>query len=286
MNLKKLLQKMAQEEQQFRKRKFIAPATKNGKVCTRMSGIVYAFDFENERFEGWGLFKPVSEKKAKLVKEASLHKVDQYLKLLKAFRFRLIYKLSETTWLAYPINESDARQRLGKVEPVLVRLVTEGKDFEQIVARFDGAAFWFDKLDRKGDPFLAEDLRTALKEEKLVGDLNIKGLTPETKTTYDIAVDRRILFLKEFHNTSDEGRLKTALKTGGGSLEDFEDKGEYWVVNWTTSNGEKHHSAIRKENLTVMSAGICLAGEDDRFDLQSLVAVVEDRPEWVDRDYY
>ncbi len=277
---------MAQEEQTFRKRKFIAPATKRGKVCTRMSGMIYTFDIENSDFEGWGLFKPVSEKKAKLVKEADIHAVDQYLKLLKAYRLRLVYKLFGSTWLAYPVNESDALQRLGKVKPVLVRLVTAGKDFDQIVARFDGAAFWFDKLDRKADPFLAKDLREALKDEKLVGDLNIKGLTPETKTTYDIAVDRRILLLKEFQESTDEGRLKAALKTGGGSLEDFEDRGEYWVVNWTTSNGEKHHSAIQKENLTVMSAGICLAGEDDRFDLQSLVAVVEDRPGWVERDYY
>lgn len=273
---------MAQEEKQFRKRKFIAPATKSGKVCTRMSGIVYNFDFEDESFEGWGLFKAVSERKAKLVKEADIQMIDQYLKLFKAFRLRLIYKLEDFTWLAYPVNESDARQRLGKVEPLLVRLVTEGKDFEQIVARFDGVAFWFDKLDRKADPFLAEDLRAALKEEKLVEELDIKGLTPETKTTYDMAVDRRILLFKEFQSKTDEGRLKAALKTGGGSLDDFEDRGEFWVVNWTTSNGEKHHSAIQKDNLTVMSAGICLAGEDDRFDLQSLVAVVEDRPEWVD----
>ncbi|MEZ4884926.1 MAG: hypothetical protein R3E32_09390 [Chitinophagales bacterium] len=281
MNLKKLLQKVAEEEQSFRKKKFIAPATKNGKVCTRMSGMVYTFDVEDESFEGWGLFKPVSERKAKMVKEASIVMVDQYLKLLKSFRMRLVYQLSGSTWLAYPINESDVLQRLGKVEPVLVRLVTEGNAFEQIVARFDGSAFWFHQLDRKADPFLAEDLRTALKEEKMLSDLSIKGLTPETKTAYDMAVDQRILQYKKMREATEEGRLEMALKTGGGSLNDFEDRGEYWLVNWTTSNGEKHHSAIRKENLTVMSAGICLSGEDDRFDLQSLVAVVEDRPDWM-----
>lgn len=281
MNLKKLLQKVAEEEKAFRKRKFIAPAMKSGKVCTRMSGMVYTFDFEDTSFEGWGLFKPVSEQKAKMVKEADFVMVDQYLKLLKAFRMRLVYKLNGNTWLAYPVNESDALQRLGNVKPVPVHLVTEGSDFEQIVARFDGSNFWFQELDRKADPFLAEDLRAALKEEKLLSDLTIKGLTPEIKTVYDMAIDRRILLYKEFKASTDEGRLDAALKTGGGSLDGFQDRGDYWLVNWKTSNGEQHHSAIQKENLTVMSAGICLDGEDDRFDLQSLVAVVEDRPDWV-----
>lgn len=281
MNLKKILQKVAAEEKSFRKRKFIAPVIKSGKVRTKMSGMVYTFNFENTDFEGWGLFKPVSEQKVKMVKEADFVMIDQYLKLLKAFRMRLAYKLRGNTWLAYTVNESDALQRLGKVKPVLVHLVTEGSDFEQIVVRFDGGNFWFQELDRKADPFLAEDLRAALKEEKLLSDLTIKGLTPEMKTVYEMAIDRRILLYKKMNASTDEGRLEAALKTGGGILDDFQDRGEYWLVNWTTSNGEQHHSAIQKENLTVMSAGICLAGEDDRFDLQSLVAVVEDRPDWV-----
>ncbi len=272
---------MANEERQFRKRKFIAPVTKSGKVQTRMSGMVYTFGFEGRNFEGWGLFKPVSEHRAKLVKKADFVLIDEYLQLLTAFRMRLIYKLSDNIWLAYPINESDAQQRLGIIKPFPIYLVTEGNDFEQIVTRFDGSNFWFHEIDRKGDPFLAEDLRVALKEEKLLSDLQIKGLTPEVKTTYDMAIDHRILTYKKMRAEMDESRLETALGTGGGKLEEFQDRGEFWLVNWTTSNGERHHSAIRKEDLTVMSAGICLSGEDGKFDLQSLVGIIEERPSWM-----
>ena len=38
--------------------------------------------------------------------------------------------------------------------------------------------------------------------------------------------------------------------------------------------GREHTSAIAKDNLTVLSAGICLAGGDQAFDLNSLVGVL------------
>ena len=39
--------------------------------------------------------------------------------------------------------------------------------------------------------------------------------------------------------------------------------------------GRSRTSAIAKSDLTVMSAGVCLAGGDRTFDLQSLVGVVQ-----------
>ncbi len=77
----------------------------------------------------------------------------------------------------------------------------------------------------------------------------------------------------------DEQRLDTALRTGGGHLRQFQDRGEYYLVEWTTANGEQHTSAIAKGDLTVISSGICLSGQDRDFDLQSLVGVIEQR-EW------
>jgi hypothetical protein len=77
----------------------------------------------------------------------------------------------------------------------------------------------------------------------------------------------------------DEERLREALRVGGGDLRTFNDRGQYWLVEWTTADGERHTSAIAKGDLTVISSGICLSGRDRDFDLQSLVGVIDGR-EW------
>ncbi len=78
----------------------------------------------------------------------------------------------------------------------------------------------------------------------------------------------------------DERRLRDALHMGGGELREFRDRGDFWQVEWTTRNGERHTSAISKNDLTVISSGICLSGYDRNFDLQSLVGVIEARDNW------
>jgi hypothetical protein len=73
---------------------------------------------------------------------------------------------------------------------------------------------------------------------------------------------------------TNEARLRSALRFGGGDLLGFRDRGEFWLVEWLARDGQLHTSAIAKNDLTVISAGICLSGEDQKFDLQSLVGVV------------
>jgi len=98
-------------------------------------------------------------------------------------------------------------------------------------------------------------------------------MTPEIKTLYDLVTQKT----EGFPQQADEKRLKKALKLGGGNLQEFQDRGEYWTVHWTTTDGEEHTSAIAKNDLTVVSSGICLSGRDHDFDLQSLVGVIEHR---------
>ena len=216
----------------------------------------------------------MDERYAEVIDEANLAQISEYLQPFKPLRLRLAYQLQNQSWLAYPTNEGDMKQRFHVVKPVVVHLVTEGVPFEQIIARWNGSAWWFEDLDRRADPSVVEALQTALKSLVFPQDLRFSGMTPELRTLYQLVTQNREDFSQQ---NQDETRLKTALNFAGGTLEQFQDQGEYWTVQWTTRTGEQHSSAISKQDLTVIGAGICLSGRDQEFDLQSLVAVVENR---------
>ncbi|WP_413165219.1 hypothetical protein ACL6C3_03025 [Capilliphycus salinus ALCB114379] len=270
----KLINQLSESENQLSSTQFIAPCVRGGKVKTQILGLVYTFAPQPNNFEGWGIFKPINQKTAEVLEEAILPEIAEYLQQFKSCRLRLAYKLRLKTWLAYPINEGDFKQRFGRVKPVVVHLVTEGVSFQQITVRWDGSNFWFEELDRRDDLITVENLQKALKELVEPQALRFAGLTPEMRTVYDLVIQQTDEFSQQYR---DERRLKKALKQGGGELQTFEDRGDYWTVEWTTSEGEFHSSAISKSDLTVLGAGICLSGYDRNFDLQSLVGVVEGR---------
>ncbi|NJK70559.1 MAG: hypothetical protein HC941_32340 [Microcoleus sp. SU_5_3] len=273
-DIRKILNQLATQEAKLLDTQFLAPCVRRGRVRTKAGGMVYTFQPKPRNFEGWGIFQPVNEKIAQVVDEPNLPQMAEYLQLLVPMRLQLAHVLQGQTWLAYPVNESDAQQRTGFVKPVPVHLVTEGSQFEPIVARWDGHSWWFEEIDRRADPLPSEELRAALKKLTFAQEIRFKGMTPEMRIVYELVTQN----LKDFDpKFLDEKRLQRALKMGGGELQEFRDRDDYWLVEWTSRTGERHSSAIAKNDLTVISAGICLSGEDRNFDLQSLVGVVEDR---------
>lgn len=275
-DIRKLLKQIASVEAQLQTTQFLAPCVKGGRVRTRVAGMVYTFTPKPQQFEGWGVFQPVDKQTATLLEEADLPQITTYLQQFPTIRLRLAYRLQHQTWLAYPINEADMQQRFKTVKPVPVHLVTEGVAFEQILACWNGNSCWFEEVDRRADPAISETLQSALKQLAPVEELQFKGMTPEMRSLYELATQQ----MEEFAQPQrDEKRLRQALKLGGGELHQFQDRGDYWTVDWTTSDGVRHTSAIAKDDLTVVSSGICLSGRDRDFDLQSLVGVMEHR-EW------
>ncbi|TAE08469.1 MAG: hypothetical protein EAZ25_29370 [Oscillatoriales cyanobacterium] len=273
-DIRKIISQLAAQEGELLDTQFLAPCVRGGRVRTKIGGMIYTFQLQQRKFEGWAILEPINDKIAAVVEEPSLPQVAEYLQLLVPIRLQLARVLQGQTWLAYPVNESDAKQRVGFAKPVAVHLVSESSQFEQIVARWDGNCLWFEEIDRRADPLLCEELKDALKKLILPQEVRFKGMTPEMRIVYEL-VCRNI---KDFApKVRDEQRLQRALQMGGGELRDFSDRADYWLVEWTSASGEHHSSAIAKNDLTVMSSGICLSGLDKDFDLQSLVGVVEDR---------
>ncbi len=274
-DVRKLIARLGAQEAALMQATFLAPCLPGSRVRTRIQGLTREFEAPRD-FEGWGVFAPQDERRARLVEPADPLAVSEFLALMKPFRVRLAHPATGRTWLAYPVNEGDALQRLGGARPVLVHLVGHGARLEVAVARVDGGALWFDELDRKADPLEAERLNAALAETVPPEKLSGKGVTPEMRIAYELAATQETFFQETLRLRNEHERLRQALKVGGGGLRGYLDRGDHWVVDWTDGHGTHHSSAISKSDLTVLSAGICLAGEDRRFDLQSLVGVVED----------
>ncbi|RKZ92810.1 MAG: hypothetical protein DRR19_03060 [Candidatus Parabeggiatoa sp. nov. 1] len=285
-NIDKLLDKLAVVEANLPSTRLLAPCVQGGRVRVKIAGLVYTFIPRPNNFTGWGIFQPIDEKHARLVEPASLPQIAEYLQRLPTLRLYLVEKLKAQTWFGFPVNTADAMQRFKIHSVVPIHLVSEGDIFETVIVRTDGKTWWFDSLDRRADLILVQKLKEALIAVTMPDDLKISKLTPELRAAYQLASQQAAGFESYFQkqqsdtqvlcsNQYAERRLRSALTMGGGELRAFQDRGDYWLVEWTTNTQENHTSAIAKRDLTVISAGICLDERDRDFDLQSLVGVIE-----------
>ncbi|HZB44011.1 MAG TPA: hypothetical protein VE360_02135 [Pyrinomonadaceae bacterium] len=282
-NVRDLLRRLGEAEEGLRARRFLAPCVRGGEVRANVGGLVYTFAPAPRDFEGWAVFRPADERTARVVEEAELPRVAEYLSLFPSLRVRLAYNVRGATWVACPANVGDAQRRFPGfgVRPPVVHLVSDGQEFEQVVVRAVGGAWLFEDADRRADPLDAERLREAWRIRATPDALEWKGCTPEMRACYalpfrreEAAREHRRLREERSRLGRDGMRLRDALRFGGGDLNSYRDRGDHWLVEWTARDGEPHTSAISKRDLTVVSAGICLSGEDDKFDLHSLVGVV------------
>lgn len=163
-DIRKLLNQIADAKAQLQSTQFLAPCVQGVRVRTKVAGMVYTFTPKPGQFKGWGIFQAVDEQTATLVEGANIPQIAAYLQHFQTIRLRLAYRLESQTWLAYPVNEADMRQRFKAVKPVPVHLVIEGVALEQIIARWNGNSCWFEGVDRRADPVIASGLQSNVKQ--------------------------------------------------------------------------------------------------------------------------
>jgi hypothetical protein len=294
-NVQSLLARLAGEEQAFLEREFFAPAVTRGAVQVRIGGVECKLAVKPESFRGYGVFQPTSHTQARLVRPATLAERREYLSLFPQMRL-ILCRQSRGTWYGCTASFGDHRIELAGLAPI--QLVSEAQPLETVCARFDGSSFWFEEVDPRQDPAAPPYLRAALADRRPAEELDRKGLTAEQRAAYELlhweltrpatddapaapqanAKHRRRSRRDqeppvEFDPTRQ--RLQESLSHAGAQLVDFLERDDGFRVTYRVG-GHRYTSAVDKRDLSVQVAGICLSGEDHKFDLASLVGVLRE----------
>lgn len=267
-NARSLIAMLAREEAALGGQEFLAPLTERGRARFRVHGLVCELSIGNSR-PGWWLCRARNARQADIVGEALPWQRGEYLALWPQLRLVLLEPLANSDWLALPYNASDAKQRFGMAGPLVVRLVEGGQPFERVVGRVEGSTVWYDAPDFRGDVQTAELLRAALEQNRDIQVLT--GLGEGERAGYMLLANRNVERRTDKH-------LRAALAIGGATLVGYEIAGSMLRVTWE-HDGRRSITLLTPE-LTVVSAGVCLSGHDQHFDLASIVGVVREAPDF------
>jgi hypothetical protein len=270
--LQDTLNRLAALEEHALSSEFLAPMVRGGVVQIRIAGVICKFTPDPANFQGWGVFQPASATTARLVRTASLRERKQYLELLPLVRM-IACGRDDDGWKAIPAHQADTRFRFEGLVPV--RLVEEVQLFDVLCVRCDGTQCWYEGPDPRRDPATAAYLRSALERGDEPARLDRPGLTAEERTAYGLNYWPKVLAEQQARRDRTEERLRTALAHAGAEFADYLECDDVYRVTYTVDR-RRHVSVVRKNDLTVQTAGICLSGTDRRFDLQSLVGVLRE----------
>jgi hypothetical protein len=220
----------------------------------------------------------------------------QYLSLFPQVRL-ILCRQSRGTWYGSAASFGDHRIQLEGLAPIL--LVEEAQPLETALVRFDGNSFWFEEIDPRQDPGTPPYLRAALNDRTLPEQLARKGLTAEQCAAYELlhweltrpesaeADPPEPQTNAKHRRRSRRGqeppvevdpiraRLQENLSHAGARLVDYLERGDSFRVTYLVG-GARYTSSVAKHDLSVQVAGICLSGEDQKFDLASLVGVLNE----------
>lgn len=275
MSIHDLLDRMESAEDAFLETEFLAPVLPGGWVQVRIEGLVCTLRVAGQADPGWAILKPLSMDRARVVAEPTLRQVRDYLDLFPVVRLLLLAR-ARSYWLAFPAHRGDSRVQVDGL--VRVHLATGVEPFQQVISRFDGSTFWFQEVDRRRSPAIAAYLRAEFDAGTPVEELHKPTLTAEEREVYRLArqaVEAERQAAEAAQRDRVEVRLAEALAHAGAELASYIEREDAYTVTYTV-DGRAHRSTVSKDDLTVMAAGICLAGRDRRFDLQSLVGVLRE----------
>jgi hypothetical protein len=289
MQLHDLLNKLEAQEQGFLNSEVLAPVVAGRAVTVRIAGVVCRLCVDDKQFDGWAILQPLATDSARILRPANRSEIHKYLQLLPAVRLLAVARTKQANekavWQALPSHYGDHRFRIKGPVPVLL-CEDAVQPFDAIIARFDGQRFWYEQPDSRRNPALAAYLRQAFNEVLPPHQVSKKGLSREEREVYAFAwrsseeVRRRLEEARrrgeaEARRHGAETRLADALSHAQGRLLSFIERDDVYTVTYRVHK-RTHTSTVRKDDLTVLTSGICLSGRDHDFDLTSVVGVMRE----------
>lgn len=255
-----LLDRFGREEGDFLRSEFLAPVC-GPRVTARIGGIACELAVKDPR-PGLFVLKPTSLKEAAIAREATSSETKRYLSLFP--KARLVATIAHgPTWFGWPAAPAAKGLKIQGLVPIA--LGRNLRRFDTAVVRFDGALFLHETSER---PVEAQRLREAFEARRAP---EVAGLVPAERKAFALASEAR----EENEKSKDERRLERALKAAGAELIGFDEGRGAFTVRYRV-DGRRFESVVDARDLTVVSAGICLSGEDRKFDLTSLVGVMRE----------
>lgn len=275
MDPKNLLKKTIEREKAFRKKDFLAPYSGQTKTAVvKLDKLHYKFRIIAFQGSGIGIFTPIDPTCATFQREASWEMRRNYFDALPFLPVILSYE-TDQGWVAFPMNIEATQKKFALEGEVIVKNVSDAERFDVTTARFDGVHFWYDEVFSGSDAIKSAAMRECF-DPKLSPDMmrnnleKIKGLTPEDKRAFELSISS----WKVFTRMSTEATLRRVLSSGGGTLGSYVIRGMNIEIKWKSASGQGYNTLVDKESLDIVSAGICLDGEDTKFHLKDMPYLV------------
>ena len=264
-----IISRLGEKEKDLLSNEFISPVFDNIKIATRVSGVIYQLKIPDTK-PGWYKFKAKNPNEATVIAEADLSDIENYLKRLPNIRVVLVQR-SGRKFLAIPHKQNSFG--LDPVNPIWVLLPDDqALDFDTVIVRYDSVRFWYHGQDPKSDGAKNEYLRESFTDNIDSDRLKFPGLTLEDKMAYSM----RYAIDKEAMEKKTEFKLKNAIEHGGGDFVSFVEKSDHFRVTYKVDRRQYTSTVTKDNNLSILSAGICLSGQDSKFDLKSIIPVLRE----------
>ena len=269
MDVLSLIEELGEKEEKITDLTFVSPIFFNDIVATRISGLVYTFTVSKKK-PGWYKIKPIDSKSARFVGEADYGDINNYLKRLGKIRMTLVLK-RKNVYMGIPDKSNRYGLSVADTIPVLLHDDTV-LDFDRVIARYDGSNFWFESVDINNDPSKADYLRDSIEKTRSPASIKYEGLTFEEKMAYSL----RFTLDRTLKKERKEYTIKDDVEHAGGEFVRFIERKDHYSVTYKVDGYEYTSHISKDENRKVISAGICLSGNDALFDLKSLITVVRE----------